>query len=169
MTVKFDELGYATPILMRFDSAGNLVWNRVYDMAPGEDIYLKDIVPSVEGDGGWVLSGFNFSAQSSWIMKVDSLGYTCTPLDCDSTVVVIGSPTVPLPQEAGVAPFELLPNPATETTQIVLKAPPRRTPHAYTPKTDNCYKPFLSMAPQTVSLLPTCLRASTISDWIIRA
>ncbi|OWY21246.1 hypothetical protein B6N25_09880, partial [Sphingobacteriales bacterium TSM_CSS] len=65
------ELGYRAPWLWRFTSTGDTLWTRRIPGAPSNNnTYLKDIAPTP--DGGWVLSGFNYSEQSSWVVKTDS-------------------------------------------------------------------------------------------------
>jgi len=88
------ELGYRAPWFWRFTSTGDTLWTRRIPGAPSNNnTYLKDIAPTP--DGGWVLSGFNYSQQSSWVVKTDSLGYTCSFIGCDSTVVVEVLPGIP--------------------------------------------------------------------------
>ncbi|PSJ71711.1 hypothetical protein C7N43_37945, partial [Sphingobacteriales bacterium UPWRP_1] len=88
------ELGYRAPWLWRFTATGDTLWTRRIPGAPSNNnTYLKDIAPT--HDGGWVLSGFNYSQQSSWVVKTDSLGHTCSFIGCDSTVVVEVLPGIP--------------------------------------------------------------------------
>ncbi|QQS29782.1 MAG: T9SS type A sorting domain-containing protein [Sphingobacteriales bacterium] len=82
------------PWLWRYTATGDTVWtNTIPNLNQTDSWYLKDIAHTP--DGGWVLSGFNYSQQSSWVVKTDSLGYTCSFIGCDSTVVVEVLPGIP--------------------------------------------------------------------------
>ncbi|HNL08354.1 MAG TPA: T9SS type A sorting domain-containing protein, partial [Chitinophagales bacterium] len=74
--------------------------------------YLRDIEPTP--DGGYVLAGFNYNfPQSSWVVKVDSLGNTCGVADCDNYVEPIGVAAVEMERV-----FSVYPNPSTGQVQI---------------------------------------------------
>ena len=87
----------------------------------GEE-YIRDIEPTP--DGGFVLAGFTYSTpQKSWVVKVDSLGRTCSYIGCDSTAI-----TSITPQAPGAAEMEpvlaIFPNPAHEVAQLHYRLPP---------------------------------------------
>jgi hypothetical protein len=113
------ELGYDAPWFWRFTATGDTLWTRRIPGAPSNNnTYLKDIAPT--HDGGWVLSGFNYSEQSSWAVKLDSLGHTCSYLGCDSTATVIDNINIP-PLSGQV--FTLTPNPATTQATLYIAQP----------------------------------------------
>ena len=112
------EFGYDAPWFWRFTASGDTLWTRrIPGAATNHNTYLKDIAPT--HDGGWVLSGFDYSEQSSWVVKLDSLGYTCSYLGCDSTSVIDALPEV-LPPSTSQAGFSLAPNPAHDLATIYL-------------------------------------------------
>jgi hypothetical protein len=113
------ELGYRAPWFWRFTATGDTLWTRRIPGAPSNNnTYLKDIAPT--HDGGWVLSGFNYSEQSSWAVKLDSLGHTCSYLGCDSTATVIDN--INTPSLSGQV-FALSPNPATTQATLYIAQP----------------------------------------------
>lgn len=104
------EFGYRAPWFWRFTATGDTLWTRrIPGMPTDHNSYLKDIAPT--HDGGWLLSGFDYSEQSSWAVKLDSLGHTCSYLGCDSTASV-GLSFVPPPPQT--AQLNIMPNPAKE-------------------------------------------------------
>lgn len=104
------EFGYRAPWFWRFTATGDTLWTRrIPGMPADHNSYLKDIAPT--HDGGWLLSGFDYSEQSSWAVKLDSLGHTCSYLGCDSTASV-GLSFVPPPPQT--AQLNIMPNPAKE-------------------------------------------------------
>ncbi|QQS29780.1 MAG: T9SS type A sorting domain-containing protein [Sphingobacteriales bacterium] len=80
--------------IFKFTSTGDTLWTRtIPGLNPNDNWYLKDIDSTP--DGGFIFSGFNYSQQSSWVVKTDSLGHTCSFIGCDSTVVVEVLPGIP--------------------------------------------------------------------------
>ncbi|OWY26024.1 hypothetical protein BVG80_00695 [Sphingobacteriales bacterium TSM_CSM] len=80
--------------IFKFTSTGDTLWTRtIPGLNPNDNWYLKDIAAAP--DGGYIFSGFNYSQQSSWVVKTDSLGNTCSFIGCDSTVVVEVLPGIP--------------------------------------------------------------------------
>jgi hypothetical protein len=52
---------------------------------PTKSSYIKDMRPTP--DGGYVLAGYQYSSpQTAWVLKIDSLGNTCSFVGCDSTI-----------------------------------------------------------------------------------
>ncbi|OWY20435.1 hypothetical protein C7N43_33295, partial [Sphingobacteriales bacterium UPWRP_1] len=113
------ELGYRAPWFWRFTATGDTLWTRRIPGAPSNNnTYLKDIAPTP--DGGWVLSGFNYSEQSSWVVKTDSLGYTCSYIGCDSTAVAVATP--PRFEGGHGGELKIYPNPAQNQVTLYLPA-----------------------------------------------
>ncbi|MCB0515415.1 MAG: T9SS type A sorting domain-containing protein, partial [Bacteroidetes bacterium] len=108
---KFGTSGTSTE-LMRFDSDGKILWQKGLHLNEGKDCYLKDIEPTP--DGGYVLCGFQYtSPQYSWVVKIDSLGNTCSYTGCDSTYTYINEVTPGVGDEpVVVSHFRVYPNPA---------------------------------------------------------
>ncbi|PSJ71710.1 hypothetical protein C7N43_37940 [Sphingobacteriales bacterium UPWRP_1] len=119
------EYGYRAPWFWRFTATGDTLWTRRIPGAPSNNnTYLKDIAPT--HDGGWVLSGFNYSQQSSWVVKTDSLGHTCSFIGCDSTVVVEVLPGIPQLFEGGE--LQIYPVPAATHLYIRYQIPAAVSP-----------------------------------------
>jgi len=86
-TYTFSDSDHYNSQLIRFDLEGNIVWETPLLGDDADDNwYLKDI--DTTADGGYILSGFNYSEQSSWIVKTDSLGNTCEYVGCEETIVI---------------------------------------------------------------------------------
>ena len=69
--------------LVKFSNMGDILWIKQFpDLNPKDDYYLQDIEPTP--DGGYILAGFNYSQQYAWLVKIDSLGQTCSYMGCDS-------------------------------------------------------------------------------------
>ncbi len=109
--------------IFHLTSTGDTLWTRtIPGLNPQDDWYLKDIAPAA--DGGYILSGFNYSTQSSWVVKTDSLGYTCSYLGCDSIVVVEVLPGIPTTNTGQAAAVALVyPIPATSHLNIRYQIP----------------------------------------------
>ncbi len=109
------------PVLMDFDSNGNVNWQKVMSMDIESKVHVRDL--QATPDGGYVMAGFKFSPapQQSWIVKVDADGNTCWIADCDSTVVFtdIEEPLItPTPFS-----LSLYPNPASEQVEVAYQIP----------------------------------------------
>ncbi len=73
--------------ILKFNPNGTVAWQKNYTLNPDKHCYLKDLQPSP--DGGYVLAGYQYNdPQTAWVLKIDSLGNTCSYIGCDSTVVV---------------------------------------------------------------------------------
>ncbi|QQS30177.1 MAG: T9SS type A sorting domain-containing protein [Sphingobacteriales bacterium] len=80
--------------VLKFDSNGTIAWQKNYTLNPDKSCYLKDLQPTT--NGGYVLAGYQYSSpQTAWVLKIDSLGNTCSYIGCDSTVVVEVLPGIP--------------------------------------------------------------------------
>ena len=116
-TYSFTPNGSYYSQVIRFDENGNIDWlSTIPGLNPNDDWYLKDIAATA--DGGYILSGFNYSEQSSWVVKTDSLGYTCSYIGCDSTAV-IDNVTTPFRYEQQM---HIAPNPAQNQVTLYLPA-----------------------------------------------
>ncbi len=80
--------GYTpTTKILKFYPNGTLAWQKNYTLNPDKSSYHKDLQPTP--DGGYILAGYQYSSpQTAWVLKIDSLGNTCSFIGCDSTVVV---------------------------------------------------------------------------------
>jgi len=125
-TISKSIYNYDMPVIMRFTSTGDTLWTRTI---PGtvlnNNTYLKDIAPAA--DGGYIFSGFNYSTQSSWVVKTDSLGYTCSYLGCDSIATISSVPpqTPPLFEggQGGENSVRIYPNPAQDEVYVWIETP----------------------------------------------
>ena len=109
-----NEFGKYYPSIWSFDAQGDTLWTRsIPDLNPNQNWYLKDIAATP--DGGYILSGFNYSTQSSWIVKTDSLGYTCNYLGCEET---ISSSTTTTLAPTNFSTLHPKPNPSTGQLNI---------------------------------------------------
>ena len=125
----YDEIYNLTRFTI-FSMEGDVLYEQPIDTGlPAGNDYLRDF--QAAPDGGYVMAGFNYAyPQSSWILKVDSLGNTCGIANCDNYVAPVGiNPPNALPQQTML----LYPNPATNSLQIKL---PQALPNAYIRITD---------------------------------
>lgn len=120
--------------LVKFDTLGNEIWNRVYGYydTTDNDVYVYDIKPAP--DGGYIMVGQvivpfteasdslgRFPPQQGWIMKVDEDG--CLIPGCGDVTITSTRPGEPLP-----APELLLyPNPVAHTLYFYLPEIPEAT------------------------------------------
>lgn len=115
--------GYPTAsdksIFVKFDTNGNVKFRKRIELDTLADVYIRDMQPTA--DGGYVLAGFKFSPppQQGWVVKIDSLGNTCSFVGCDTTVYTsINTAIVALPTNTNT--LELYPNPANSEVTITL-------------------------------------------------
>ncbi len=79
--------GRKEAVVFNFRANGTIKWSKPYTINSTKDCYLKDLQPTP--DGGYVLAGYQYyDPQTAWVLKIDSLGNTCSFIGCDSTVVV---------------------------------------------------------------------------------
>ena len=99
-----------------FSMEGDVLHEQLIDTGlPTGNEYLRDFEASP--DGGYVMAGFNYAyPQSSWIVKVDSLGNTCGIANCDNYVAPVGINAV----SPNGHTLLLYPNPASNTLHINL-------------------------------------------------
>ena len=113
----FNNYGRPNPVIVSFKSNGDIDWLKPITLNPTKDCYIKDMRPTA--DGGYVLAGYQYDTpQTAWVMKVDSLGNTCSFVGCDSTIYTgypIGLDEVLLNKAA----FSIVPNPAQDVVTIV--------------------------------------------------
>ncbi|OWY22951.1 hypothetical protein C7N43_02790 [Sphingobacteriales bacterium UPWRP_1] len=107
---KYNSLGNYSNLLVDFDKYGIVNWNKELELNPEADCYLKDMQPTP--DGGYVLAGYRYDVpQKGWILKIDADGNYCTPVGCDSTVVVSAAETAGLPNKTPMSLVQINPNP----------------------------------------------------------
>ncbi len=103
---------------------GDIIWqsSQIHSNLGDTDDYLRDIEPTA--DGGFVLAGFNYgSPQSSWVVKTDSLGNTCSFINCDSTIYTGTNTATPaLPTKA--SHIQVYPNPTNNNFTLSYQLPP---------------------------------------------
>ena len=107
----FFNIGIIQPLIMAFNANGTIEWSKWITINPEKDCYIKDMRPT--DDGGYVLAGYQYDTpQTAWVLKIDSLGNTCSFVGCDSTVYVgVGeTPILPLGDDV----FRVYPNPAQD-------------------------------------------------------
>jgi hypothetical protein len=105
--------------LISFAPNGEIAWQKNYTLDPEKQCYIKDLQPTP--DGGYVLAGFQYSVpQTAWVLKIDSLGNTCSVVNCDSTATVIDN--INTPSLSGQV-FALSPNPATTQATLYIAQP----------------------------------------------
>lgn len=75
-----NDYGKTAPIALFFDENGNLKNQQVIEGQSESHTYIKDMERTV--DGGFVLAGYNYSEQNSWILKTDANAYACEILNC---------------------------------------------------------------------------------------
>ncbi len=78
--------GRHSGILMKLTSEGDSLWTKAYSNILYSNYYLWDF--EITEDNGFVMCGWGGGVESGtqdgWILKVDSLGNTCQPANCDS-------------------------------------------------------------------------------------
>lgn len=108
--------------ITKFNSSGDTLWKRPIATGLPDDDYIRDIRQCE--DGGFILAGFNFSIpNTAWLVKTDSLGYTCGLPNCDSTLINT-SVSHPIKSKANII---LSPNPVNlnQPIQIQYTLPPQ--------------------------------------------
>jgi hypothetical protein len=107
----------ARPLIIKFNADGTIAWKKEVTLDPTKSSYIKDMRPTE--DGGYVLAGYQYSSpQTAWVLKIDSLGNTCSFVGCDSTIYTgypIGLEEVLLDKVA----FSIVPNPSSGTVSFV--------------------------------------------------
>ena len=106
--------------IIKFNAVGDSLWRR--PLAPYEDTEnnLRDI--EMTSDGGFILAGFVYETpQSSWVVKTDSLGNTCSYVGCDSVGVVSAAPV----RNENPYHISLSPNPASTQLTVGYQIPLR--------------------------------------------
>ena len=108
--------GKTIPLIMSFNKDLDTLWTKSITIDPTKQVYLKDI--EATPDGGYVLAGFNYTntPQYGWVLKIDSLGNTCWPVGCDSTVTTT-SVSKELSNKNNFD-FQIHPNPTKQHIQL---------------------------------------------------
>ncbi len=82
----YNELERFSGTLMKLTAEGDSLWTKVYSNSISTHQFWDF---EVTEDNGFVICGFTASGvesgnQDAWVLKVDSLGNTCQPANCDS-------------------------------------------------------------------------------------
>ncbi len=81
----YNELERFSGILMKLTAEGDSLWTKVYSNSISTHQFWDF---EVTEDNGFVICGFTTGVESGtqdgWVLKVDSLGNTCQPANCDS-------------------------------------------------------------------------------------
>ena len=119
--------GYRTiiPLLINFDAEGNINWTK--EISPDTTVLGKKAIQIYPRDfrstpdGGYIWTGFEYIPlpQKSWVAKIDSLGNTCFPANCDSTVIITNIPEF----EQNNIHFSISPNPVYQQATIHYQLP----------------------------------------------
>jgi hypothetical protein len=100
--------------LTHLDLQGNILSRQEYTSNPNQDVYLKDLRRTA--DGGFIMAGYEYTStpQKGYLVKTDSLGLSCSVLECDSVAYhfpdAVSPPILPPPQTF----FSIYPNPAQD-------------------------------------------------------
>ncbi|OWY21804.1 T9SS C-terminal target domain-containing protein [Sphingobacteriales bacterium UPWRP_1] len=114
-------IGQKEAVIFNFRATGTIKWSKPYTINSEKDCYLKDLQPTP--DGGYVLAGYQYSSpQTAWVLKIDSLGNTCSYVGCDSTVVVEVVPSIPIHSNPKILAM-VYPVPATTHLNISYQIP----------------------------------------------
>ena len=107
--------GFIRSVILAFKADGTIEWSKPITLNPTKDCYIKDMRPTE--DGGYVLAGYQYDTpQTAWVLKIDSLGNTCSFVGCDSTIYT-GYP-IGLTQIANNNNWSVTPNPSSEQINI---------------------------------------------------
>ena len=115
------------PHIAKTDFEGNILWAKSYSPNPEWDMHWRDMEKCP--DGGYVMCGFRYfpGPQASWVVKVDSLGNTCSITGCDSTVIVSSTDLLFLEKNTAVS---VHPNPLRSKGVLSYTIPPKYAAHA---------------------------------------
>ena len=82
-----NEYGNWQPYLIKFNRNLEIEWLHSFSLKDQENCILNSI--DTTPDGGFILAGMQWSGnKDGWLLKVDSLGRTCSYLDCDSIATI---------------------------------------------------------------------------------
>ena len=82
-----NEYGNWQPYLIKFNTNLGIEWLHSFSLKDEERCVLNSIDKTP--DGGFILAGMQWTGdQDGWLLKVDSLGKTCSYLDCDSIATI---------------------------------------------------------------------------------
>jgi len=71
------------PSILKINKDLEIEWLNIYSLNDNEGCLLRGL--DVTPDGGFILAGMQWTGdQDGWLVKVDSMGNTCSYLDCDS-------------------------------------------------------------------------------------
>ncbi len=95
-----------------FDLQGNILSRHEYTSNPNESVYLKDLRRTP--DGGFIMAGYEYTStpQKGYLVKTDSLGRSCSWVECDSVAYSFPDAVPPPPNIANN--WQVYPNPAQD-------------------------------------------------------
>ena len=108
--------GRVSNLLACFDLSGNILWDREFSSNLNENSRLRDLRRTT--DGGFIMAGYEhtFAPQKGYLVKVDSLGRSCSVLGCDSVAYSFPDVVPPPPNIANN--WQVYPNPAQDYLTI---------------------------------------------------
>ena len=118
-----NERGKTAPIVLFFDKEGYLLHEQSIESQANSNTYIKDMEST--DDGGYILAGYNYSKQSSWVLKTDNWGYACEELNCQSQqeeMVITTDIEENIPQK-NVGFLQIAPNPIVSQAVISYELP----------------------------------------------
>ena len=81
-----NDLDGVQPLILEFDSLGNIVWKKTYTIDSVGVCAFTDVHKT--NDGGYIWSGYkDYAPQQGWLLKTDCEGNTCSSIGCDSVYV----------------------------------------------------------------------------------
>jgi len=117
--------GKTAPIVLFFNEKGELTHKQNIDSQSESNTYIKDM--EATNDGGYVLSGYNYSQQNSWVLKTDGTGYVCEELDCqmDGNELLTNVSDTPFVQSTHF--LQITPNPIVSQAAMTYQLPLNQT------------------------------------------
>lgn len=119
------------PFIRKFSPTGEIewTWSETYD--ENYTFLSRDLEKTK--DGGYVMAAFQFSGwQRGWLVKIDSLGNTCSYVGCDSTVLAppidtssIDSTNTFIDALSHLSPYfvRISPNPVKDQAMLLYELP----------------------------------------------
>ena len=99
-SIFYNENNKWQPSILKINKDLEIEWLNIYSLNDNESCLLRGL--DVTPDGGFILAGMQWTGnKDGWLLKVDSLGNTCSYLDCDSIS------TIPLTENDILATIEL--------------------------------------------------------------
>ncbi len=120
-----NDFGKTAPIVLFFDEKGDLISKQNIDSQSDSNTYIKDM--EATSDGGYVLSGYNYSQQSSWVLKTDATGYVCEELDCQMGGNELLTNVSDTPFTESTHFLQIAPNPIVSQASMTYQLPANQT------------------------------------------